>query len=104
MKLRKGDSVIVRSGKDKGKKGTISAVLPDLNMVVVDGINIVKRARKPSAKYPKGGILEEARPVPVSKVGIVHPSKSMQTSRIGFVIKNGQKLRVYRQAGNKEIK
>lgn len=105
MKLKRGDSVIVRAGKDKGKSGTILKVFPVLNTAVVDGINILKRAQKPSAKYPKGGIISEPHPIAVSKLGIAHPDKPTQASRIGYEIsKSGDKTRVYRQAGNKVIK
>lgn len=105
MKLRKGDAVVILSGKDKGKTGTISKTLPALNKVIVDGINIVKRASKPSAKQPKGGIVSIPQPIWASKVGIVHPDDSKRASRIGIEIgKDGKKSRVYRQAKNKVIK
>lgn len=105
MKIRKGDTVIVRTGKDKGKTGTVSEVLPRLNKVVVDGINIVKRHTKPSSQNPRGGILEEAKPIDVSNVGLVHPDDKKRTSRIGYkqTVKGG-KVRIYRQADNKEVK
>lgn len=105
MKLKKGDAVVVRSGKDKGKSGTILKVFPALNTVVVDGINILKRAQKPSTKNPKGGITSEPHPIAVSKLGIAHPDTPTKTSRIGYKVdKNGDKQRVYRQASNKVIK
>lgn len=105
MKLRVGDTVLVRSGQDRGKTGPIVKVLPRLNKVVVDGINIRKRHTKPSAKHPRGGIIEEPKPIWASAVGIVHPLDSKRTSRIGYVTKkDGAKVRVYRQAKDKEIK
>lgn len=105
MKLRKGDKVIVRSGKDAGKSGTILEVLPALNKVVVDGINMAKRATKPSTKHPRGGIIEGPLPLWASKVGLVHPTKENQSSRVGYVTdKAGNKQRVYRQADDKEVK
>lgn len=104
MKLKKGDNVIVRTGKNRGQTGTISQVLPQLNKVVVGGINIVKRAHKPSAKQPKGGILEHAAPINASNVGLVHPEDKKRASRIGYVYKNNQKVRIYRQANAKEVK
>ena len=105
MKLRRGDEVIVLSGRDKGRKGKIIKVYPRLNRVVVDGVNIVKRAYKPSTTRPKGGIKEEPRPLHAAKLGVVHPTKSGRGSRIGYVLaKGGTKRRVYRQAGAKEIK
>lgn len=105
MKLKKGDTIVILSGKDKGKTGTISKTIPSLNKVVVDGINIVKRASKPSAKQPKGGIASVPMPIWASKVGIVHPDDSKRASRIGIEVnKDGKRSRVYRQANNKVIK
>ncbi|MEX0668215.1 MAG: 50S ribosomal protein L24 [Candidatus Saccharimonadales bacterium] len=104
MRIRMGDTIIVRAGKDKGKVGTVSKVIPGLNKVVVDGINIVKRATKPTQKQPKGGIFEVAAPIDVSNVGLVHPDEDKRSSRVGYVIKDGAKKRVYKQAGKKEVK
>lgn len=104
IKLRVGDTVMVRSGKEKGKIGKVSAVHPRLNKVTVEGVSVVKRHTKANKQYPKGAIIEKTRPIPVSKVGIVHPTDKKRTSRIGYTIKkDGTKARVYRQAGNKEI-
>ncbi len=103
MKIKKGDTVIVRTGKDKGKTGVVEKTLPQLNKVVVDGINIVKRAQKPTQKQPKGGISEYPAPIPVSNVGLVHPDDNSRSSRVGFKMKNGKKVRTYRQANDKEI-
>src|SRR5687767_2203221 len=105
MKLRVGDTVLVRTGKDRGKTGKVTAVLVDANKVVVEGINVVKKAQKPTQKQPKGGIISVPRPLWSSKLGIVHPTDSKRTSRIGYQTdKHGKKVRIYRQAGNKEIK
>lgn len=103
MKIKKGDSVIIRTGKDKGKTGSVTSVLPELNKVVVDGINIVKRSQKPSSKHPKGGIIESPAPIDVSNVALVHPDDNKRPSRIGYKIKDGKKVRVYKQANNKEV-
>lgn len=105
IKLRVGDTVVVRTGKDKGKSGKITAVHPKLNKVTVDGINVVKKHVKPNREYPKGAMVEKTLPIWVSKVGIVHPTDKKKASRIGFEVKkDGKKVRVYRQASNKEIK
>ncbi len=103
MKIQKGDTVIVTAGKDKGKTGTVDRVLPQLNKVVVDGINIVKRAQKPTQKQPKGGIIEHPAPIDVSNVALTHPDDSSRSSRVGYKFKDGKKLRVYRQAKDKEV-
>lgn len=103
IRLKKGDTVIVRAGKDKGKTGKITAVHPSENKVTVEGINVVKKHQKPTQAHPQGGIIEVTKPVWVSKVSIVEPT-SKQASRIGFVVdKDGNKKRVYKKTG-KEIK
>lgn len=105
IKLRVGDIVMVRTGREKGKTGKVNAVHPTLNKVTVDGINVVKRHVKPNRDHPKGAIIQKTLPIWVSKVGIVHPTTKQKTSRIGYQSnKDGAKTRVYRQAGHKEIK
>lgn len=105
IKLKVGDTVLVRTGKYKGQSGKVTAVHPQLNKVTVEGVNIVKKHVKPNRKYPQGGIIELTKPIWVSKVGIVHPTAKGKTSRIGYAIdKSGNKTRVYRQAASKEIK
>jgi large subunit ribosomal protein L24 len=103
LKLKKGDTVLIRRGKDRGKTGEIIAILPKLNKVVVEGANIVKRARKASSKNPKGGIDSMPRPIAISNVGLPHPDDKKRTSRIGYEIVNKKKVRVFRQAGNKKV-
>lgn len=103
MRLRKGDTVIVRSGKHKGKTGKIVATHPQANKVTVEGINIVKKHQKPNREHPQGGILDITKPIDVSKVGIVDPS-TKKASRIGYTVgKDGEKKRVFKTSG-KEIK
>lgn len=103
IRLKKGDTVIVRTGSQKGKTGKVVATHPALNAVTVEGINIVKKHMKPSKKNPQGGIVEITKPINVSKVGIVDPSTN-KASRIGYALaKDGTKLRVFKKSG-KEIK
>lgn len=103
IRLKKNDSVVVLSGKYKGKTGKITAVHPRLNKVTVEGINIVKRHVKPSKANPQGAILELTKPIWVSKVAIVEPG-SKKPSRIGYKIDaKGAKTRVFKRS-NKEIK
>ena len=103
IRLKKGDLVIVRAGKYRGKTGKISAVHPSENKVTVDGINIVKKSVKPNQQHPQGAIVEITKPIWVSKVSIVEPT-TKKPSRIGYTIDaKGVKTRVYKRGG-KEIK
>jgi large subunit ribosomal protein L24 len=103
IRLNKGDTVVVLSGKYKGKTGKILATHPRDNKVTVEGINIVKKHQKPNKANPQGGILDITKPIWVSKVAIVDPS-TKRPSRIGYSIaKDGVKTRVYKKSG-KEIK
>jgi large subunit ribosomal protein L24 len=102
IRLKKGDTVMVRAGKYKGKTGKVLATHPTLNAVTVENINIVKRHTKPNRQYPQGGIIEMTKPINVSKVGILEPTKK-RPSRIGYKVdKAGKKQRVYKTSG-KEI-
>jgi large subunit ribosomal protein L24 len=96
-KIRKGDSVVVLSGKDKGRTGTVSKVLPKDGKVVVDGINVAARHRKPSQANPQGGIDRSPAPMAISKVAIA--GKDGKPTRIRFEEKNGQKVRVAVKSG-----
>ncbi len=98
MKLKKQDKVIVLAGRDKGKTGEVTRVLPATGMVVVAGVNIAKRHTKPSAKQPKGGILEITKPMPAGKVAFVCPSCKKPT-RIGYSL-GKTKERMCRKCGN----
>lgn len=103
IRLKKGDIVVVRSGKDKGKTGKVVATHPVLNKVTVEGVNIVKKHQKPNRANPQGGIIELNKPMWVSKVGILEPS-SKKASKISYEIdKSGNKKRIYKRTG-KEIK
>ncbi len=103
IKLKKGDNVVVISGKYKGKTGKVEAVHPFLNKVTVTGVNIVKRHRKPTRTTPQGTIEEITKPIWVSKVAIVEPT-TKKASRIGYSTdKTGNKTRIYKTSG-KEIK
>lgn len=103
IRLKKGDTVVVRAGKYKGQTGKVVATHPSENKVTVEGINIVKKAVKPNREHPQGAIVEITKPIWVSKVSIVEPT-SKQASRIGYQLdKDGNKTRVFKKSG-KEIK
>ncbi len=104
MKLKKDDKVVVILGKDKGKTGTILAVIPKENKVLVENINVIKRHTKPSKKQPRGGILEIAKPINVSKLMVLDPA-SGKPARVGYVIKaDGSKERTFKVSPNHEHK
>lgn len=85
MKIRKNDTVMVVAGNDRGKTGKILKVFPQVNRVIVEGINIRKRHTKASQKNPQGGITEKEAPIHVSNVMILDP-KSNEPTRIGSQI------------------
>jgi large subunit ribosomal protein L24 len=102
IRIKKGDTVVVRVGKYKGKTGKVVATHPSENKVTVEGINIVKKAIKPTKVNPQGGIVEITKPIWVSKVAIVDPSTKKGT-RIGYKLADdGSKTRVFKGSG-KEI-
>jgi large subunit ribosomal protein L24 len=103
IRLKKGDTVIVRAGKYKGQTGKVTATHPQENKVTVEGINIVKKHVKPNQQHPQGAIVELTKPIWVSKVSIVEPT-SKKASRIGYSLaSDGTKIRVFKRTG-KEIK
>lgn len=103
IKLKKGDTVQVLSGKYKGKTGKVVTTHPSENKVTVEGINIVKKHVKPNQAYPQGGIIDITKPIWVSKVAIIDPETKKPT-RIGTKVDDkGTKTRVYKASG-KEIK
>jgi len=95
-KIKKGDSVVVRSGKDKGRTGTVLQVLPKDGKVLVSGVNVIARHRKPSQTNPQGGIDRVEAPMAISKVGIAIDGKP---SRVRFETKDGKKVRVAVKSG-----
>ncbi|MBI4034345.1 50S ribosomal protein L24 [Candidatus Saccharibacteria bacterium] len=103
MRLKMGDTVMVRSGKYKGRTGKILATHPKLNAVIVEGLNVVTRHRKPTAANPRAGSVEIIRPLPVSKVGYYDATKK-RPSRLGYrIVKGKPKTRVLKTSG-KELK
>lgn len=103
MRIKKGDTVMVRSGKYKGKTGKVLQVHPKENKVTVEGVNVVKRHRKPTQTQPQGGIIELTKPIWVSKVGLLDNS-AKKPSRVGYkVSEKGIKTRILKTSG-KEVK
>lgn len=98
MKIRKGDQVHILSGKDRGKRGVVLAVLPEAERVIVEGVNLVKRHRKPKSNTEKGERVEKPAPLHVSKVMLVDATTGKPT-RVGFVFEGKTKVRVAKQSG-----
>jgi large subunit ribosomal protein L24 len=96
-KIKKGDRVVVLTGKDKGKTGTVATVVPKDNRVVVSGINMVQRHTKPSQGDPQGGIKNKEAPLHVSNVAIV--DSNGKPTRVGFRIDGDKKVRVAKTTG-----
>jgi large subunit ribosomal protein L24 len=97
-KIRKGDTVVVLSGKDKGKTGEVVRSMPKESKVVVAGVNVAARHRKPSQVNPQGGIDRKEAPLHVSKVAIADP-KTGKATRVRFEDRNGKKVRVAVKSG-----
>ena len=100
MKIKKGDKVMVITGKDKGVTGDVLAVYPETHKVVVEGVNILKKHCKPSQANPDGGILSQEAPIDISNV-MLYDTKAKVAGRVGFVIENGEKVRINKKSGNK---
>lgn len=98
MHVKKGDKVMVITGKDKGKTGTVLAVFPKKDRVVVEGVNIVKKHSKPSQANPQGGIVSREAAVHVSNVMLLDP-KSNEPTRVGYKEVDGKKVRVAIKSG-----
>lgn len=98
MKLKKGDEVEVIAGKDRGKRGKISFVLPSEDKVIVEGVNIMKKHRKAKRDGAKSERIEMSFPIHVSNVMLVCPHTGKPT-RIGFAFEDEEKVRVSRKSG-----
>jgi large subunit ribosomal protein L24 len=98
MHVKKGDKVMVISGKDKGKTGVILASFPKNSRVLVEGVNIVKKHSKPSQMNPQGGIFSQEAPIHVSNVMPIDP-KTGEPTRVGMKVVDGKRVRVAKKSG-----
>jgi large subunit ribosomal protein L24 len=97
MKLKKGDPVVVLSGKDKGKEGTILRVLPKEDKVIVEGVNMAKKHQRPVRATMQAGIIDKDMPIHVSNVAYLHKGKP---TRLGYRVESdGTKVRIARRTG-----
>ncbi len=93
MKVKTGDEVVVLLGKDKGKKGNIERVFPKFEKVLVSGVNMYKRHKKPQGRTLQGGIIDITKPVSVSSVALICPKCSLPT-KVGFKLEGKDKKRI----------
>lgn len=99
MSIKKDDTVVVLSGKDKGKKGKVMEVMPESRKVVVEGVNVVSRHTKPRQQGDEGGILKKSAPMYVCKVMRVCPKCDKATRPASIVKADGTKVRVCKKCG-----
>ena len=98
MKLRKGDTVVVVTGKDKGRQGEIQRVLPRDGKVIVTGVNTATKQAKARRANDRAGIIDRDMPIDASNVMLVHKGKPV---RVGYEVRDGKKVRVARTGGGK---
>ena len=99
MKVRKGDRVQVLAGKDRGREGEVSRVIPGRNKVIVEGMNVAKRHQKATRDTMQGGIIDKSMPIDASNVAVISPADGKPT-RVGYRLsEEGQTVRVCRRTG-----
>ncbi len=92
--IKKEDTVLVTTGKEKGKKGRVLSVMPLKSKLIIEKVNIIKRHMKPSRKYTQGGIIEKEAPIHISNVMLVCPKCSKPTRIGNLLIESGRKVRI----------
>ena len=102
LKIKKGDTVYVNAGNDKGKTGKVLTILKAEDRVIVEGVNMVSKHTKPNSKQPQGGIIKQEAAIHISNVNLIDPESSKPT-RVGFKTVDGKKVRVAKKSGQ-EIK
>ena len=102
LNIKKGDTVYVNAGNDKGKTGKVLSVIPAKDRAIVEGINLVSKHTKPNAKQPQGGIIKQEAGIHISNLQLIDP-KSGQPTRVGHKIVDGKKIRYAKKSGE-EIK
>ncbi len=103
LHIKKGDTVYVLAGEDKGRQGRVLSIQAAKNRAIVEGINIVSKSTKPSAKHPQGGIVKMEAPINISNLALIDP-KSGKPTRVGIRLnEKGEKVRYAKKSGE-EIK
>ena len=101
-RIKKGDTVYVNAGNDKGKTGKVLSVDPAKDRAIVEGVNMVNKHTKPNAKQPQGGIIKKEAPIHISNLNLIDP-KSGKPTRVGFKVEGDKKVRIAKKSGE-EIK
>lgn len=102
LHIKKGDIVYVLAGDDRGKEGRVLKVLVQKQKAIVEGVNMVTKATKPSAQHPQGGLIKMEAPIAISNIALIDP-KSGKPTRIGIRRENGKVIRISKKSGE-EIK
>ena len=102
LHIKKGDTVYVNAGNDKGKTGKVLEVLREKDRVVVEGVNMISKHTKPNAKYPQGGIIKQEAGIHISNVQLLDPTTSKPV-KVGYRFEDGKKIRYSKNSGE-EIK
>ncbi len=98
LRIRKGDRVVVLTGKDRGKGGEVSRALPEAGKVIVDGVNVAKKPQKATQATMQGGIIDKDMPIPVENVALV--CEKCGATRVGFRFEpDGRKVRICKKCG-----
>ena len=100
--IKKGDTVFVNAGNDKGKTGKVLSVIPSKDRAIVEGVNMVKKHTKPNSKQPQGGIVEKEAGIHISNLNLIDPQSGKPT-RVGYKTVDGKKVRFAKKSGE-EIK
>ena len=102
LHIKKGDTVYVNAGNDKGKTGKVLEVIPAKDRAIVEGVNIVSKSTKPNARHPQGGIIKQEAPIHISNLQLIDP-KSGKPTRVAMKVEGDKKVRVAKKSGE-EIK
>ena len=100
--IKKGDTVYVNAGNDKGKTGKVLEVIVDKDRAIVEGINMISRHTKPNSKQPQGGIIKQEASIHISNLNLIDP-KSQKPTRVGYKMDGDKKIRYAKKSGE-EIK
>ena len=96
--IKKGDTVYVNAGNDKGKTGKVLEVIVDRDRAVVEGVNIVSKHTKPNSAHPQGGIIKQEASVHISNLNLIDP-KSGKATRVGYRVQDGKTVRYAKKSG-----